>query len=144
MALNRALGQHILVDLYECPADLLNDAEAIEAALLEAAGAAGATILDAMFHRFSPHGVTGVLVIKESHIAIHTWPEFGFAAVDLFTCGDYIDPRQASDLLKTLLQAARASSVEMHRGQPDMLAGRDQDATVDPDQDQSDRSTVSK
>ena len=143
MASNRALGQHLLVDLYECPASLLNDAERIEAALVEAARAAGATILDAVFHRFSPHGVTGVLVIKESHMAIHTWPEYGFAAVDLFTCGDIIDPRQAGDLLKKLLRATRASSVEMHRGQPDMLVGR-HPATAADGPDQSDTSTVSE
>ena len=142
MASNRALGQHILVDLYECPSDLLNDAEMIEAALKEAASTAGATILNSMFHRFSPHGVTGVLVIKESHVAIHTWPEFGFAAVDLFTCGDNIDPRQVGDLLKELLRAKRASSVEMHRGQPDMLVEGNPACVDDPDQ--SDTSTVSE
>ena len=123
-ATNRALGRHVLVDLYDCPAELLNDVEEIEAALRAAANAAGATVLDAVLHRFSPHGVTGVLVIKESHMSIHTWPEYGFAALDLFTCGENVNPQEAVEVLKNLLHAGRASSVEMHRGQPDMLAGR--------------------
>ncbi len=120
----QALGKHILVDLYECPSELLNDVEHIEASMQKAARRAGATILNSNFHRFSPHGVTGVLTIQESHLAIHTWPEYGYAAVDLFTCGQTINPWRAYEVLKEELHAKRATAVEMHRGQSDMLPAR--------------------
>ena len=117
----KALGQHILVDLYECPAELLNDLARIENSMKLAARAAGATVVDSKFHHFSPHGVTGVLVIQESHLAIHTWPEYGFAAADLFTCGQEINAWAAYEVLKRELQASRATASELHRGQPDMM-----------------------
>ena len=119
----KALGQHILVDLYGCDAELLNDVAYIEEHLKQAALAAGATIVGSTFHRFSPHGITGVLTIQESHLAIHTWPEYGFAAVDLFTCGEGIDPWPAYESIKTALRAAHGTAVEMHRGQPALIPG---------------------
>ena len=122
----RALGRHLLVDLYGCDCDLLDDREYIETQLRAAAAAAGARILGAVFHRFNPHGVTGVLVVQESHLAIHTWPEYGYAAVDLFTCGQNINPWRAYEILKAVLRADRATAVEMHRGQSDMLPARRQ------------------
>lgn len=82
-----ALGTHILAELYGCPRARLDDEELIRAAMLEAARRCGATIVSDHFHRFSPQGVSGVVVIAESHLTIHTWPESGYAAVDLFTCG---------------------------------------------------------
>ena len=122
----KALGRHILVDLYECAPDLLNNVDHIARSMKAAAQAAGATIVDSTFHRFSPHGVSGVLAIKESHLAIHTWPEYGYAAVDLFTCGQNINPWRAYEILKAVLRADRATAVEMHRGQSDMLPARRQ------------------
>ena len=122
----KALGTHILVDLYECPSKLLNDLEYIKESMQKAGRAAGATILNSNFHRFSPHGITGVLTIQESHLAIHTWPEYGYAAVDLFTCGQNINPWRAYEVLKAVLCADRATAVEMHRGQSDMLPTRRQ------------------
>ena len=118
-----SLGKHILVDLYECEHALLDDADFLAAAMKTAAEAGGATIIDSTFHRFSPCGVTGVLAIQESHLAIHTWPEFGFAAVDLFTCGDTVDPWKAYESLKSALGAARGSTMEMLRGRRDLLGG---------------------
>ncbi len=119
----KALGQHILVDLYRCDAELLNDVAYIEEHLKQAAHAAGATIVGSTFHRFSPHGITGVLAIQESHLAIHTWPEYGFAAVDLFTCGEGIDPWRAYESIKTALRAVHGTAVEMRRGQPALIPG---------------------
>ena len=116
------LGCRILVDLYACSTPLLNDATYIEASMKKAAQAAGATIVDSTFHHFSPHGVTGVLAIKESHLAIHTWPEYGFAAVDLFTCGQGINPWKAYAVLKEALQATHSTTSEIHRGQPRILS----------------------
>ena len=87
-----ALGRHILVEFSNCKADVLSDVSAIEEAMVKAAQVAGATVINSTFHHFSPYGVSGVVVIQESHLAIHTWPEFKYAAVDLFTCGDTVDP----------------------------------------------------
>ena len=112
----RALGRHLLVDLYGCDCDLLDDREYIETQLHAAATAAGARILGAVFHRFNPHGVTGVLVVQESHLAIHTWPERGYAAVDLFTCGSEIDPWLAYTALKQAFGSTRDNAVDMSRG----------------------------
>lgn len=87
----RALGTQIVADLYDCDSAVLDDLPRIEAAMVEAAERSGAHIVTRCFHRFSPHGVSGVVVIAESHLAIHTWPEHGYAAVDLFTCGETLN-----------------------------------------------------
>lgn len=97
-----ALGVQILADLYQCDPAVLNDPALIQAAMIEAARRSGATIVADCFHRFSPHGVSGVVVIAESHLAIHTWPEHGYAAVDLFTCGERL---RADEALRYLAQA---------------------------------------
>ena len=112
----KALGRHLLVDLYDCDRDLLDDRDYIEAQLRNAATTAGARILGAVFHRFDPHGVTGVLVVQESHLAIHTWPERGYAAIDLFTCGSEIDPWLAYQALKRAFRSVRDNAVEVSRG----------------------------
>ena len=112
----RALGQQLLVELYHCDTMILNDVDMIEAHMMQAAEAAGATIVERTFHHFSPHGVSGVVVIAESHLAIHTWPEYGYAAVDLFTCGDTILPDPCFEYLKEALGAENYSVTEMKRG----------------------------
>jgi len=117
------LGRHLLIDFHGCAPALLDDPAHLEQALHEAALAAGATVLNATFHRFSPCGVTGVLLLQESHLAIHTWPERAFAAVDLFTCGRDLDPWQACACLKQALGAARGQAIELRRGQT-CLEGR--------------------
>lgn len=111
-----ALGRHLLVELYACDRGLLNDVGKVEQLMKQAAEAAGATIIQVTFHHFSPHGVSGVVVIQESHLAIHTWPEAGYAAVDLFTCGDGTDPWQAYETLKKGLKAGQSATTEIHRG----------------------------
>ena len=80
------LGRHLLLELYECDPELLAQTAPVEQILKDAAVAAGATIVQSTFHQFNPYGVSGVVVIAESHITIHTWPEHGYAAVDVFTC----------------------------------------------------------
>jgi S-adenosylmethionine decarboxylase proenzyme len=82
----------------------------------EAARRCGATIVEKVFHTFNPHGISGVVVIAESHLAIHTWPEYGYAAVDLFTCGDDINPELAFEYLEARLQAGSYTVMEMRRG----------------------------
>lgn len=112
-----ALGKHLLVDLYGCPTGLLNDVAALETIMVEAAHRAGATVLNTNFHRFSPCGVSGVVVIHESHLTIHTWPEQGFAAIDLFTCGKQTRPRRALTYLKCALQSKHSEVRRLTRGE---------------------------
>ncbi len=111
-----SLGQHLLVEYYECDKEILNSLDKIKKYMLEAAEASGATIVNDVFHLFNPYGISGVVVIAESHLAIHTWPEYGFAAVDLFTCGDEVDPWEAFNYLKIKLKAKYNMSMEMKRG----------------------------
>lgn len=82
------LGKHLILELYACSAKLLDDLEGTRQALLEAAKRSRAQVISESFRKFDPVGVTGVVVISESHITIHTWPEYRYAAVDIFTCGD--------------------------------------------------------
>ncbi len=116
-----ALGRHILVELYGCSSEILNEVSIIEKAMIQAALDAEATIINSTFHHFSPYGVSGVVVIQESHLAIHTWPEFQYAAIDIFTCGDIINPWVAYDSLKKALEAKQGSAMELRRGQTDLL-----------------------
>jgi S-adenosylmethionine decarboxylase len=107
-------GMHLLVDLWG--ASNLSDPEHIDAALREAALAAGATILHSHFHHFSPNGgVSGVIVLAESHISIHTWPERDFAAVDIFMCGA-CDPYLSVPVLKSAFSPERVDLDEQRRG----------------------------
>ncbi|WP_197051413.1 adenosylmethionine decarboxylase [Caloranaerobacter azorensis] len=110
------LGRHILAEFYNCDRDILNDHALIEKYMNEAAIEAKATIVKSVFHLFNPWGVSGVVVIQESHLTIHTWPEYGYAAVDLFTCGDEVDPWIAFDYLKEKLKAEKTETQEVPRG----------------------------
>jgi S-adenosylmethionine decarboxylase proenzyme len=112
----QALGRQILVELYECDPKVLNDKDYIDEALNEAVRQSGATIVTSTFHTFSPVGVSGVVVIAESHVAIHTWPEYSYAAVDIFTCGDKIDPWIIHVYLKEAFNSANTSVTELKRG----------------------------
>ena len=111
-----ALGRHIILDLTECRVDLLDDLPFIRQSLIEAAISTGATIVGQTFHKFAPQGVTGVVAIAESHVCIHTWPEYGYAAVDIFTCGDNFDPHEAAQFIVDKLQAGSHSLTELSRG----------------------------
>lgn len=86
-----ALGRQMTVEYYECDSGVITDAPLMEKIFVNAAKSAGATVISSDFHRFDPQGVSGVVVISESHFAVHAWPEYGYAAVDLFTCGESID-----------------------------------------------------
>lgn len=111
-----ALGRHILAEFYGCPAEMLNDPALIEQDMVAAALEAGAEIRETVFHKFSPQGVSGVVVISESHLAIHTWPEFGYAAVDIFTCGQTVDPWVSCNYLKQKFAAQNMTAREIKRG----------------------------
>ncbi len=111
-----ALGKHLLVELNDCDRELLNDLETIRDIMLAAAIGCGATVLGESFHRFSPHGVSGVIIIAESHLTIHTWPEHGYAAADIFTCGTTVLPEKAADIIIERFAPRNHSVVQMFRG----------------------------
>ena len=111
-----ALGTHLLLDLKDCNPQLLDDISYIKQAMIGAADEAGATIVGETFHKFDPIGVTGIIAIAESHLCIHTWPEYGYAAVDIFTCGQGFKPQKAADLLIESLQSMQPSITEIQRG----------------------------
>jgi len=110
------LGKHVLAELYNCDPNVLNNAKLIEKFMVEAAVVCGATVVEKNFHMFSPYGVSGVVIISDSHLAIHTCPEYGYAAVDLFTCGDSCDPLVAYEYLKKQFNAGSSSYSELKRG----------------------------
>ena len=111
-----ALGRHLLMELKDCNGEVLDDVDALKDALLTAANEAGATVLDESFHRFSPHGISGVVIIAESHLFIHTWPEYSYAAADIFTCGDSVQPEKAAEIIIRKLGARKHSITEIQRG----------------------------
>ncbi len=112
----KPLGFHSLFDLYECDPARLRDRQTVRTALLEAVEKAGGTVVAEIFHQFEPHGVSGVVVIAESHLTIHTWPERSFAAVDLFTCSPTLDHSQVERLVATALGAGRTERTHHERG----------------------------
>lgn len=111
-----ALGEHILADFFDCSAKILKDVNLIKEHMHEAANKANATIVSENFHTFSPWGVSGAIIIKESHLTIHTWPEYQYAAVDLFTCGDSLDSWSAFEYLKEKLECQKMEINDISRG----------------------------
>lgn len=111
-----ALGLHLVLELMECRRDLLDDLSFVQEALVGAAQAMGATVVGQTFHKFAPQGVTGVVAIAESHLCIHTWPEHGYAAVDVFSCGDNVDPHIAAQELAARFESGDSSVTELQRG----------------------------
>lgn len=111
-----ALGRHLLVELYDCDQEVLNDLGLIRETMLKAAVDCGAVVMGDSFHRFSPQGVSGVVVIAESHLSVHTWPEYGYAAADIFTCGTTVDPQLAAEVLVEGLGCRNPSLTEIQRG----------------------------
>ena len=111
-----ALGRHLLLELFDCDVEAINNLEAVKTVLVEAARRARATIVDVVFHEFNPFGISGVVVIAESHLSIHTWPEYRYAAVDIFSCGSMLQPDKAVAYLVEQFGAERTSIVELRRG----------------------------
>jgi len=112
----KQLGKHLLVELYDCDPKMLNDCGLVEREMQRAAREAKATIVRSTFHMFSPFGVSGVVVIAESHLTIHTWPEHNYAAIDIFTCGSTVEPYKAYQVLKDVFQSRNSSVIELKRG----------------------------
>ncbi len=117
------LGRHLLAEFAGCDPAKLSDLGHITSAMLAAATASGATIITHNFHHFTPLGVSGAVIIAESHLAIHTWPEHRYAAVDFFTCVDRVEPRKALEALKQALGAGDLEVLEFERGPLRQVAG---------------------
>lgn len=111
-----ALGSHVLLDLWGVDRALLDDVDGLRRRMKDAAERGGATVVDERFHRFSPHGVSGVVVLAESHVAIHTWPEKGFAALDVFTCGLPAMAERIADHLVASFGAEHSERQRLARG----------------------------
>jgi S-adenosylmethionine decarboxylase len=111
-----SLGTHLLVELRDCNPEIIKDLARVKNALVSAAEEAKATIVDISFHEFNPFGISGMVIIAESHLSIHTWPEYGYAAVDIFTCGDLIKPEVAASFLIKEFECKSPSIVELKRG----------------------------
>jgi spermidine synthase len=110
------LGLHIVAEFFLADFQALDNATALEEAMRVSAKIAGATVLSSHNHRFEPHGVSCVVIVQESNLCIHTWPEYGYAAADFFTCGDTVDPWKAFEYLKDFLKAQKFNCVELKRG----------------------------
>ncbi|MFZ7104273.1 MAG: adenosylmethionine decarboxylase [Peptococcaceae bacterium] len=109
-------GRHVIADFYGVSEEMLNNYDFLRSALHEAARISGATVVGEQFNRFEPQGVTGVLVLAESHLSIHTYPEHGFCAIDCYTCGTEVDPEKAYRHLLTLLKPKKAFERGLMRG----------------------------
>ena len=110
------VGTHLMLELNDCNREHLDDLPYVKDAMNRAASEVGAHILGESFHRFHPQGVTGILAIAESHMCIHTWPEHGYAAADIFTCGTSFEPRKAAQILIERLDSRGPSLTEFKRG----------------------------
>ncbi|MEM6730467.1 MAG: adenosylmethionine decarboxylase [Myxococcota bacterium] len=115
------IGRHLIAEFYGCATHVLNDLDTVRANMIAAAEAIGATVVGDTFHKFSPQGVSGSVVIAESHLSIHTWPENGYVSVDIYTCGG-LDPRDGFGHLAVALRAESYRVQEILRGLPEELA----------------------
>ncbi len=113
--MKKSVGTHLIVDAWQASPALLNDSAWIKETLIQAVEAGGATLIDLCVHQFSPHGVTATATLAESHIAIHTWPEYGYFAADLFFCGAG-DPHKAMKTIERNLEAKRIKKRVIKRG----------------------------
>lgn len=115
--MNCSVGKHILVDIFNCNPKLLEKVDFISNTMHEAAKKSGATIVGKYFKQFDPYGVSGVIIIAESHISIHTWPEHGLASVDYFSCSDDVDMNAAINHVKETLGGKDIKAFEVKRGE---------------------------
>ncbi|BBB91312.1 MAG TPA: adenosylmethionine decarboxylase [Methylomusa anaerophila] len=112
----KVIGKHVTVDMYGCSFASLDDLDYIKNALLAAAQEANMTLLELSYHKFEPHGLTILALLAESHMGIHTYPELGYAAVDVFTRGDHTRPNKAVSVLKRFLKPAKTKTTNILRG----------------------------
>ena len=117
MAEMKILGRHLVAEMHGCPTELLLDLEFARRVLREAVEASGATYLGEFHTVFEPGGgVSVIIAVAESHLSIHTWPEYGYAALDIFTCGDVADPWKAYEYVVSKYRPEKVNVTEMRRG----------------------------
>ncbi len=114
----KILGRHLVAELSDCNSRVLNNLPELKRSLLEAARRSGALVVDSVFHRYNPQGLSGIVIIAESHLSIHTWPEYNYAAIDCFTCGTSVDPHKAIEYMKDALLCKSIKVRELNRGIP--------------------------
>ena len=107
----------MLLELYDCPEEMLNNQIKIKDILVDVVDQVGATLINTSFHKFSPYGVSGVVVIAESHITIHTWPEHNYAAIDVFTCDDKIDYNLVESIVVKRFNSSKHQAQTIIRGE---------------------------
>ena len=112
-----AIGRHLIADFYFCEVAFLDDAASLEREMVQAAVSAGAEVRGTCFHHFATGGVSGVVIISESHLAVHTYPELTYAALDFFTCGRTVDPRMICELLVASFRPKVVATECLARGQ---------------------------
>lgn len=110
------VGSHLLLELYDCPAKLIDNQVYVNKALRDAVEHSGSTLLEDVSHKFHPQGVTAIALLAESHMSIHTWPELGYVAADVFTCGQQASPEKACEFFVEAFQAKRHSLQKIARG----------------------------
>lgn len=120
--ITETVGKHCILELYACDGAKLDDEDFVRAALRNAALRAGATLLNLISHHFQPQGVTGLALLAESHISFHSWPESGYAAVDVFTCGDHTMPESACRVLVEEFGSRQHQLRSFRRETPAMIA----------------------
>ena len=111
-----SLGRHVILELWGCCKATIDNVNAVKEILVKATEITKANLVDVMCHRFSPYGVTGVAILAESHISVHTWPEYGYAAVDIFICSNAINPQNAASYIAQAFHAKETSIAELKRG----------------------------
>lgn len=114
-------SRHCIMELWECNKEVLDDRTAVERLMVQAALESGAEVREVAFHKFAPQGVSGVVVISESHLAIHTFPEHGYASIDVFTCGERIDPKVAAGIIAKKLGSRKIYEANVERGLGEMV-----------------------
>jgi S-adenosylmethionine decarboxylase len=110
------MGRHVIAELWQCNVNKLNNIDILEQVFVEAALKSGAEIREVTFHKFAPIGISGVVIISESHLTVHSFPEHGYASIDVYTCGNRIDPHKAVQYIITMLEANRVEKLEIPRG----------------------------
>ena len=109
------IGRHVISELWGCDLSTLNNVNEIEQIFVDAALRSGAEVREVTFHKFAPQGVSGVVIISESHLTIHSFPEHGYASIDVYTCGD-LDPIVAVEYIAEALNARKREHIEIPRG----------------------------
>jgi len=114
--IHESIGHHYIVEASGCDPDIISDVGKVQRILVRAAELAGATVWAVSFSKFPPQGVSGVVVISESHVSIHTWPEYGYGAIDIYTCGSHVDPEKAIEYAVEAFKASSSHITEITRG----------------------------